>query len=58
MAGNRTEVCNRYNKANSVIVPVRLNYKTDADILEALATKDSKAGYIKSLIRENIKGAS
>lgn len=49
----RTETSNKYNKAHTVIIPVRLNYTTDADILDILATKPSKAGYIKDLIRKD-----
>jgi len=45
---------NKYNKANSKVVPVRLNYHTDQDILERLEREDSVAGYIKDLIRADM----
>ncbi len=45
----------RYNKRNTVPVQFRFNKKTDADILERLQTVSSKQGYIKALIRADIK---
>ena len=45
---------NRYNKKNTKVVPIRLNYKNDGDILNKLSSVDSMAGYIKKLIREDI----
>lgn len=49
-----TKAVNRYNKKNTKIVPIRLNYKNDGDILNKLSTVDSMTGYIKKLIREDI----
>ena len=46
---------NASNKRNSTTVLLRLNYNTDADILEKLDQVDSKMGYIKTLIREDLK---
>lgn len=40
---------------NTTRVTVRLNNNTDADIIEYLSTLDSKQGYIKELIREDMK---
>lgn len=45
---------NKYNKANTKICPVRLNYNTDKDIIEKLESVESKQGYIKELIRKDI----
>lgn len=45
----------KYNKANTMQVLLRLNKKTDADILEALSKVKSKQGFIKYLIRQHIK---
>ena len=45
---------NKYNQANTVQVIIRLNKKTDADIIEKLQSVDNKAGYIKALIRKDI----
>lgn len=44
----------RYNKANTVAICIRLNKETDKDILEALERVVSKQGYIKDLIRADI----
>lgn len=46
---------NKFNKANTRMVSLRLNYKTDADIIEKLDSVESKMGYIKSLIRKDLK---
>lgn len=46
---------NTYNRRSTVQVPLRLNTKTDADVIERLRTVgESRAGYIKRLIREDI----
>lgn len=49
---------NRYNKANTVCVNIRLNKKTDADIINKLDNVPSKMGYIKDLIRKDINSTS
>lgn len=45
----------RYDAANTKAVKLKLNLKTDADILNRLDEVGNKQGYIKSLIREDIK---
>lgn len=45
----------KYNKANTVVFTMRLNHKTDADIIKKLNEVDSRQGYIKRLIREDIE---
>lgn len=45
----------RYDKENTVSVRLKLNKKTDADIIAKLSKVDSKQGYIKRLIREDAK---
>lgn len=45
----------KYIKENVKQMCLALNVKTDRDILDKLETVDSKNGYIKSLIREDIK---
>lgn len=47
----------RYDKANTTSVVLKLNNKTDADILERLRECGNKQGYIKELIRANISNA-
>lgn len=48
------EAQRKYDKANTVLVSIKLNIKTDADILEVLNTCDNKQGFIKECIRNNI----
>lgn len=48
------EAVQRYNAKNTTLIQLRLNYKTDADILARLDQVESKAGYIKDLIRRDI----
>lgn len=45
----------KYNQNNTKQYPIRLNLNTDADIIEKLSTVDSVAGYIKDLIRADMK---
>lgn len=45
----------KYRKLNNKQLNVELNRKTDADILERLDQVENKQGYIKKLIREDIK---
>ena len=45
----------RYDKENTVSVRLKLNKKTDADIISKLESVDNKQGYIKRLIREDDK---
>lgn len=46
---------NASKKRNTTTMLLRLNYNTDTDILEKLGQVDSKMGYIKALIREDLK---
>lgn len=45
----------RYDAAHTVMVPLKLNRKTDADILEVLGKQPNRQGYIKQALREYIK---
>lgn len=45
----------KYNTAHTKIIPIRLNFSTDEDILKHLESVPSVAGYIKQLIRADIK---
>lgn len=45
---------NKFNKEKTKCVNVRLNLKTDADILKKLDNVPSKMGYIKAIIRKDI----
>lgn len=44
-----------WKKENTVIVAIRLNKRTDADILAQLENVESKAGELKKLIRAGMK---
>ena len=45
----------KYDKANTVQIKLKLNSKTDKDILEALEKSGNKQGYIKKLIRADLQ---
>ena len=45
----------RYDSKNTIQVKLKLNRKTDADIIEYLNTLDNKQGTLKELIRKEIK---
>ena len=45
----------RYDADNTVQIHLKLNTKTDADILQQLDAVESKQGYIKRLIREDVE---
>lgn len=44
----------KYDAAHTRQIMLKLNTKTDADILEHLDTMDNKQGYIKALIRKDM----
>ena len=45
----------KYDKEHTKQILLKLNKRTDVDILCKLDTVDSKQGYIKGLIRDDIK---
>lgn len=46
----------KYDKANTIrICGLKLNLKTDVDIIQTLKSKTNKQGYIKDLIKKDIK---
>lgn len=45
----------KYDAANTRKIILKLNKKTDADILERLDEVGNKQGYIKALIRSDLK---
>ena len=47
----------KYDKAHTKPIMLKLNRTNDADILAKLDDMDNKQGYIKRLIREDIRGA-
>jgi len=53
------QAINKFNKEKSTVITMRLNNRTDADILERLDTlTESKQGYIKRLIRADMTAHS
>lgn len=48
---SRTKAKNKYNKEKTKAYCLRLNLKTDKDIIEILDSVTSKQGFIKELIR-------
>ena len=45
----------KYDKNNTTKITLKLNLKTDADILEYLESTGNKQGTIKALIRQEIE---
>lgn len=45
----------KYDKQNTTQVKLKLNLKTDKDIIEKLESVGNKQGYIKRLIREDLQ---
>ena len=56
MSEARSRASTKYNKTNVKQIKLNLNIKTDADIIAALEAVDNKQGYIKDLIRKDLKG--
>ena len=50
---SQVKAVEKYNKANTVTICIRLNKETDKDILDTLERVDSKQGYVKDLIRKD-----
>lgn len=44
----------KYDKVNTIQIKLKLNKKTDADIIAWLYNNENKQGYIKSLIRADM----
>lgn len=45
----------KYNKANTTQITLRLNLKTEADIIEHLQAQPNKQGYLKALICKDME---
>ena len=55
MSEARNRANAKLNRLHTQMVGVRLHNENDKDIIDFLKTKDNKQGYIKELIREDIK---
>ena len=51
----RTEIQRKYDQKNTRFFGLKLNIKTDNDIIGKLETVETIQGYIKQLIRDDIK---
>lgn len=51
---SRSKASMKYNKENTVQLIIRLNKKTDEDLINWLKHVNNRQGYIKSLIREDL----
>ena len=51
MAKTRTEIQAKYDAVNAKVITIKLNRKTDADILEMIENAESKQGIIKTALR-------
>ena len=54
---NKSKYNTEYNKANTVVINIRLNKKTDVDIITALESVNNKSGLIKWLLRQEIRNS-
>jgi uncharacterized protein (DUF4415 family) len=52
------EVQKRYDDAHTIQVKLKLNLKTDADIIEYLEKSGNKQGALKDALRKQIKEKS
>mgnify|MGYP003333770888 CR=1 FL=1 len=52
---NQAEYISSYHKSNIKQIKINLNKEYDADIIEHLSKQSNKQGYIKELIRKDIK---
>lgn len=51
----RKRAVSKYDASHTKQIKLKLNLETDKDILERLAEVENKQGYIKDLIRSDIK---
>ena len=51
---SESEAKRAWMKANTTKVSLKLNNKTDAEIIKRLSQQESMQGYIKELIRKDI----
>lgn len=56
MDGRKETPQDRYHKAHTMNINIRLMKNTEQDIIEKLKSVPNKAGYIKALIRSDIAG--
>ena len=52
---NNIEYIQRWNKENTVVINLRLNKERDADVIARLRETGNMTGYVKYLIRKEIR---
>lgn len=53
-----SEAKKKWVREHTTVYRMKLNHNTDADIIEKLESVESKQGYIKELIRKDIRESS
>lgn len=53
---NNLEYIRKWQNENTKVIQLRLNVVNDADVLEKLNSVANKNGYIKELIRKDMRG--
>lgn len=56
MASSKYSRQEKYDAVNTRVVKLKLNRNTDKDILEKLESTGNMQGYIKELIRKDLRG--
>lgn len=54
MAKTRSEIQAKYDSVHRVTFSINLHKENDADIIEKLNSVESRQGYIKQLVRDDI----
>lgn len=50
----RHKAVRKYQAENTKLLQIRLNFRTDQNILDKLSEEESMSGYVKKLIRNDI----
>ena len=58
MGTPRTKAANKYHKEHCRKYCLCLNKDTDADVIAMIDSQENKQGYLKRLIRQDIKGGN
>jgi len=52
MTEAQKQASKKYDKKNTRIFTIKLNYNTDADLIRLLETRDNMQGFIKTVLNE------
>jgi len=50
-----TRASAKYDAENVIRITIKLNKKTDADIIQALEGQENKTGFLKTMIRSGLR---